>query len=68
MFEVLVEEEPVGDAHLAEGLGPAYLGAEAGALPPLPGVPDPVVPVRLGPLHLQLVPQVPFKEDEKLSL
>ena len=56
MFEVLVEEEPVGDAHLAEGLGPAYLRAEAGALPPLTGVPDPVVPVRLGPLHLQLVP------------
>ena len=68
MFEVLVEEEPVGDADLAEGLCPGDLGAEAGALPPLAGVPDPVVPVRLGPLHLQLVPQVPFKKDEKLSL
>ena len=59
MLEVLVEEEPVGDADLAEGLGPADLGADAGALATLPGVPDPVVPVRPGPLHLQLVPQFP---------
>ena len=62
MLEVLVEEEPVGDADLAEGLGPADLGADAGALPTLPWVPDPVVPVRPGPLHLQFIPQLPVIE------
>ena len=67
MLEVLVEEEPVGDADLAEGLCPGDLGAEAGALPPLTGVPDPVVPVRLGPLHLQLVPQLSVWRRRKIG-
>ena len=60
MLEVFVEEESVGDADLAERLRPRDLRADAGAPLALPGIPDPVVPVRLGPLHLQLVPQLPL--------
>ena len=55
---MLVEEEPIGHAHLAKGLGSRDLRADAGPPLPLGRLPHPVVPVGAGPLRPQLRPQL----------
>ncbi len=55
---MLVEEQPIGHAHLPEGLGARDLWADAGPPAPLRRLSHPVVPVGARPLAAQLRPQI----------